>query len=252
MEIIKRNSPNINKGRQGWKPDIIVCHITEGSFDGAVSWLSNPVSQVSSHFVVGQDGQIVQLVSIEDTAWMNGTTTADGSRCNKYSKVAAVCERNVNANLFTIGIEHEGRTAETGGALTPAQQAATIRLITFIREEVRRIYGIDIPIDRQHIVGHSDIVPQWKPDCPGSKFQFDEIIAALKGGVTSPPAQTIPNTSCPAGNVNNLNPPSDWARTAWEWAVSKGITDGTNPQAAPTREQVVQLLYNFERAIWEK
>jgi len=43
--------------------------------------------------------------------------------------------------------------------------------------------------------------------------------------------------------------PSDWAREAWEWGTQNGITDGTNPQGAPTREQVVQLLYNFHKKI---
>ena len=41
--------------------------------------------------------------------------------------------------------------------------------------------------------------------------------------------------------------PSPWAKEAWEWAFTKGLTDGTNPQGIPTREQMVQLLYNFSR-----
>ena len=64
MEIVRRMSPNRNLGRQGWQPDMIVCHITEGAFDGTVSWITNPTSQVSYHFVVARDGRIVQAVSI--------------------------------------------------------------------------------------------------------------------------------------------------------------------------------------------
>lgn len=40
------------------------------------------------------------------------------------------------------------------------------------------------------------------------------------------------------------NLPSDWAKEAWDWAIKNKITDGTNPQGTPTREQVVQLIYN--------
>jgi N-acetylmuramoyl-L-alanine amidase CwlA len=41
--------------------------------------------------------------------------------------------------------------------------------------------------------------------------------------------------------------PSKWAKAAWTWGMDNKITDGTNPQAHPTREQVVQQLFNFYR-----
>jgi len=37
--------------------------------------------------------------------------------------------------------------------------------------------------------------------------------------------------------------PSPWATEAWAWACDDGITDGTRPQTAATREEVVTLLY---------
>jgi N-acetylmuramoyl-L-alanine amidase len=45
--------------------------------------------------------------------------------------------------------------------------------------------------------------------------------------------------------VSDKNVPSSWAKEAWEWAKKEGITDGTNPQGAITREQVVTMLYRF-------
>lgn len=42
-----------------------------------------------------------------------------------------------------------------------------------------------------------------------------------------------------------MNEPSDWAKVAWEWGKANGICDGTNPKGTITREQVVQMLYNF-------
>jgi len=234
MNIQQFTSPNINRGRQGWAPDIIVCHITEGAFNGAVSWLTNPQSQVSSHFVVAQDGRIAQLVPITDTAWANGTTTGTDNRGNRHARLEAVRQRNVNANLYTISIEHEGRLAETGGRLTPAQLEATVRLIGHIRTEVRRIFNTEIPISRDNIVGHADITPQWKPNCPGAAFQFDEIIQRLRANESNVVAEDAPG-------------PSRWAAEAWEWATQRRLTDGTNPQGIPTREQMIQLLYNYDK-----
>ena len=43
--------------------------------------------------------------------------------------------------------------------------------------------------------------------------------------------------------------PSAWAREAGEWAFVNNITDGTNPQGIPTREQMMQLLFNYHRFI---
>jgi N-acetyl-anhydromuramyl-L-alanine amidase AmpD len=182
MNITQRPSPNKYDGRKGWKPDMIVCHITEGSYDGAVSWLCNPQAQASAHFVVAQDGRVAQLVQLTDGAWCNGTSTDVGSSVY-YGKstLAVVRERKTNANYYTVSIEHEGVWAKTKGRLTDAQLAATIELIKYIRSEVKRIYGVEIPIDREHIVGHYQINPITKPNCPGSEFQFDAIIAALKG-----------------------------------------------------------------------
>lgn len=39
--------------------------------------------------------------------------------------------------------------------------------------------------------------------------------------------------------------PSIWAKTAWQWGKDEGVTDGTKPKFNVTREQVVQMLYNF-------
>ena len=42
-----------------------------------------------------------------------------------------------------------------------------------------------------------------------------------------------------------MNESSVWAKEAWEWGVKNKICDGTNPKGTITREQVVQMIYNF-------
>lgn len=42
--------------------------------------------------------------------------------------------------------------------------------------------------------------------------------------------------------TDNGNLPSSWAVDSWNWAIDKGITDGTNPQGVCTREQVVAMI----------
>jgi N-acetyl-anhydromuramyl-L-alanine amidase AmpD len=275
MNITKRPSPNINKSRLGHTPDMIVCHTTEGSYAGAVSWLSDPQSQVSAHFVVARDGRITQLVEIEDTAWANGTNNTQSSNLwNGFSTLPAVRERNVNANLYTISIEHEGKYAETSGALTPVQLEATIQLVAYIREEVYRIYGSTLPLTRQNIVAHGEITPKTRPNCPGGLFPFQRIIDALEeqlaeqnqepnnftkdtgvspGGIAKG-TELFPNdftqgTKLFPGDItqNTDHFPSDFAKEAWEWAINNNITDGTHPKGTITREQVITMLHRYHK-----
>lgn len=182
LQIKRKYSPNYNEGRNGWKADIIVFHITDGNYGGAVSWLCNKASNVSAHFVVSREGQITQIVDLKDTAWANGTdTNPSGKRYFGKSTLNLVRSRKTNANFYTISIETEGFSGKTDGALTVSQLNSIIELLNYIRGEIKRIYNIDIPIDRQHIVGHCEITPITKPNCPGYKFPFDEIIEKLKG-----------------------------------------------------------------------
>jgi len=232
MQITQQASPNYNRGRQGHTPDMIVCHITEGSFAGAVSWLSNPQSRVSSHYVVARDGRVTQLVALTDTAWANGTAVSPNSNLwFGHSTLAAVRDRAVNANLYTISIEHEGRSAETNGALAPAQLTATIELIKHIRAEVQRLFGFTIPATRAHLVGHNEIVPRSSPNCPGKLYPFEEILRAVNGDT----AGTLPES------------PSDFAREAWTWAVEHALTDGGNPSKPATREQLITILHRYHQ-----
>lgn len=185
FKIIQKQSPN-KMSRQGWKPDMIVSHITEGSYAGAVSWLCNPKSQASAHFVVSKKGEITQLVDIREAAWINGTST-DSKKSNYYgnSSLKLVKDRKTNANYYTIGIEHEGFSKDGQGKLTKEQLGATIWLHNYIIDEVKKNYGIDIPLDRDHIVGHYQISPRSKPNCPGSDFQWDELINKLREDVVT-------------------------------------------------------------------
>lgn len=177
---------NITKGRKDksgktWVPDTVVCHITEGSYAGAVSWLKNPKASASAHFVVSRKGEITQLVDIKDTAWGNGTSATPSVIECATSKV--VKSRNTNANAYTVSIEHEGIFSTTFGALTKEQEEATTFLIKHIDSEIKRIYGEQgkngIKFDRDHIIGHYEISPKNKPNCPGRLFPFDNIIKNL-------------------------------------------------------------------------
>lgn len=60
-------TPNKNPGHVECRG--LVVHIASGYYNGTISWEKNSDANVSSHFVVGRDGSIAQLVDTNDTAW---------------------------------------------------------------------------------------------------------------------------------------------------------------------------------------
>lgn len=229
MQIIKHPSPNRTIGRQNQIPDFIVCHITGGSFTSAINTITNPASQVSYHYVVSPYGKIAQSVEITDTAWANGTTNSGDNRDNKHSTIPQVRTRRRNANQYTISI---GFADSVRGELTPAQLAAGIELIWHIRNQVQSIYGLAIPMARTNIIGHHEITPITRWFCPGPLFPFEEIV----------------QHDAPALEPSQENP-SPWAKEAWDWGITNGLTDGTHPHSTPTREQMVTLLHRYHNTL---
>jgi len=165
-------SPNFWSGRKGYKPEAIVIHIMDGTLVGTDAWFANSESQVSAHFGIGKNGEVHQYVKEEDTAWHAGRIDNPNWKFIKPN--------NVNPNLYTIGIEHEGRSDDVW---TGAMKQASAELI---REVCERW---DIPIDRAHIIGHYQIFSK-KPNCPAKdKKIIDELIALATG----PQAHNIPS-----------------------------------------------------------
>ncbi|WP_304942418.1 N-acetylmuramoyl-L-alanine amidase [Vallitalea guaymasensis] len=176
-KIIWKGNDNTNKStRRGHAPKVIVDHITEGSAKSTINWFTSSGNTVSSaHFLVTKSGEIYQFVKIEENAWANGINSYN----RKYSTASIVKEMGVNPNWYSVSIEHEGIHRMTQGKLTDKQLAATIWLHQYIIDYVKRKWDVDIPLDRKHILGHYEIDPRRKPNCPGEKYPFNQIIQAL-------------------------------------------------------------------------
>ena len=74
-----RVSPNFGPRRGSSRPDMIILHYT-GMATGAAAeaWLCDPASEVSSHYLVHEDGRIVQMVRESDRAWHAGKSSWRG------------------------------------------------------------------------------------------------------------------------------------------------------------------------------
>ena len=86
---------NHEKGRKGYNPKAIVLHITDSIFSSALNTFNNPTSQVSVHYLIGDD-KVYQLVDEKDTAWHCGKVVNP-----KWTGLIT----GASPNLYTIGIE---------------------------------------------------------------------------------------------------------------------------------------------------
>lgn len=189
LKIEFRGNGNTNNSFRGAEPTVIVDHVVAGSGSSCDSWFRSSGNSVSSaHFLVWEDGRVTQYVDIRQMAWANGLST---DRIPK-SKANIVKQRKINPNKYSISIEHAGFTGE----LTAAQLKASIELHRWIRDEVKRIYGHTIPMDRNNILGHFEVDPTRKPNCPGPKFPWNSLISGISG------TKEVVKTG-PSGNVLN-------------------------------------------------
>jgi N-acetyl-anhydromuramyl-L-alanine amidase AmpD len=118
---------------------------------------------------------------LEKAAWCNGTSTvAADARFYGNSSVPLVKKLGGNANEYSVSIECEGVYIKTQGELTGAQLEALVWLIKHIRAEIKRMYGYELPNTRDSIVGHCEITPKTRSNCPGQRFQWDELMALLQ------------------------------------------------------------------------
>lgn len=158
--------PSPNYGYYGEKPRwrAVTWHIAEGSLDGTLSWLTSPASQASAHVVVGRDGAIYNLVSLDEAAWAQGNVCQPDRRNPIVLETAAL---DVNPNLVSYSIECVGYSSwGKGGSLTSAQIDALIRVTALL------CYHAHLTADRTHILGHYQWDSCTRSGCPG--FSDDE------------------------------------------------------------------------------
>lgn len=147
-----RPSPNHGQRRGTGQagPDMIVLHYTGmPTEEGAIDWLCREESEVSCHYVVCKNGDVLQLVPEERRAWHAGRSFWAGETDN---------------NSRSIGIEICNPGHPGGLPDFPPEQIHAV--IDLCRDCVRRW-----AIAPERVLAHSDIAPIRKVD-PGERFPW--------------------------------------------------------------------------------
>lgn len=154
--MIDRSSPDLpspNFDERAAPVSMIVLHYTGMvDADAALARLTDPQAKVSAHYLVDEDGRLVNLVPEDKRAWHAGRSHWRGI---------------TDINSASIGIEIVNPGHDHGYRPFPdAQIEALIPLVADIKDRHA--------ITRGNIVGHSDIAPTRKRD-PGELFPWGRL-----------------------------------------------------------------------------
>jgi N-acetylmuramoyl-L-alanine amidase len=214
-----RPSPNHNERKGSGTADMIVLHYTGMPNDqDAIDHLCNRASEVSAHYVVLQNGYIIQLVAEARRAWHAGASSWAG-------------ETDINSR--SIGIEIANPGHDHGYPAFPKRQIAAVTALCrsiFTRHR--------IPAD--HVLGHSDVAPTRKRD-PGEKFPWKALADSGIGLWVKP--EPIDQAG-PTFTLGDTNPAIEetqalLANYGYEITATTGFLDGA------TRDTVAAFQRHF-------
>jgi N-acetyl-anhydromuramyl-L-alanine amidase AmpD len=170
---------NYDVGRSGHSITAVVLHIAAGPLTAVFPTFNNPGGLASAHFCVGKDGKVEQYVSINDTAYAVGMRYVNGVWHNPRGIACAPSWSGLippyNPNLYTLSIEHEGQPEDHW---TPQMYDANNKLLQWIAEQLGQRQGRPFRyIVHQTLIGHYEIDPVDRPNCPGPNVEWDRIAA---------------------------------------------------------------------------
>jgi N-acetylmuramoyl-L-alanine amidase len=216
-----RPSPNHSERKNGVAPDMILLHYT-GMRDNeaAVRQLCNPHAEVSAHYVVQQDGYIIQLVAESRRAWHAGVSLWAGE---------------TDINSCSIGIEIANPGHDHGYPDFPKRQVAAVTALC--RSIMTRH---QVPPDR--VLAHSDVAPTRKQD-PGEKFPWKVLADSRIGLWVKPAPMTQAGPIFVLGESNPTIEEMQRLLAKYGYGVSAtGYLDGT------TRDAVAAFQRHFRPA----
>jgi N-acetylmuramoyl-L-alanine amidase len=166
-----------NKGRQ---PDMILLHYTGmPDVEGAIAQLCTAGTDVSAHYIVLEDGRIVQSVPEAKRAWHAGVSSWAG-------------EDDINS--CSIGIEIVNRGHDWGYPEFPRRQIAAVTALC-------RGIVLRRNVPPQRVLAHSDVAPARKKD-PGEKFPWHSLANSGVGHWVQP-APIVRSAGLKLGTISN-------------------------------------------------
>jgi len=176
--------PSPNFGDRNGMIDTVVLHYTvTGSLEETIDLFKDRGKRASAHYVIGKDGQIIQMVDVGKKAWHAGTSEFHGRPdVNDFSIGIELVNwgllKERNGVLFSwperYGTEYQGRSpVHKGGEWWDPFTEMQYRVLAHLIGQIRVHFPLIAP-DR--IVGHGDVaIPRGRKIDPGLAFDWDRV-----------------------------------------------------------------------------
>ena len=153
-KITNNYSPNFNLPKRSKKNiKFIILHYTGMKKESlAIKRLCDPKTNVSSHYFIKRNGNILQLVPDLYEAWHAGKSSWE-----KYNSL----------NKTSIGIEIHNSGHDNIYENFSSKQINSIKKLL---KNLMKIYKVE----KKNVLGHSDVAPNRKKD-PGEKFPWMDL-----------------------------------------------------------------------------
>ena len=152
LKTLLNYSPNFNpKKRISKKIKFIIFHYTGMKSESAsINRLTKIQSEVSCHYLIKNDGDIITLVPDLYEAWHAGVSS--------WKNYKSLNKNSIGIEITNPGHEHGYKK------FSKKQISSLLKLSLFLMKKYK--------IGSKNILGHSDIAPQRKKD-PGEKFPWE-------------------------------------------------------------------------------
>jgi N-acetyl-anhydromuramyl-L-alanine amidase AmpD len=184
--------------------NMVVIHVTDGSYASALSWFRNPRAHATAHYVIrSSDGDVTQMVREKDEAWHAG---------------------NGDVNDRSIGIEHEGVTGVCSW-LTDAMYRSSAQLSAYLALKYV------IPIDRKHFIGHNEVPDPNHPGQfggfahhtdPGRCWDWPRYMGLIKDFAAASVGSSVQRLG--DDSARGFSRPSGWKRAASAGAYARSYS----------------------------
>jgi hypothetical protein len=169
MRIETQYSSSNHSDRGGHAVRLLVLHATAGSLQSSLSWLCNPSSRVSTHYLISKTGRVLRLVSEDRAAWHAGRADWHGEKA---------------VNEISIGVELEN----TNSGRDPYPQAQ-IDALTALVLDIKTRYP------RIEITRHMDVARPVGRKTDPAGFPFEQWRSGFRvEAPTMPPPVSPPPT----------------------------------------------------------
>ncbi len=149
MGDLTHPSPNFGERKAGAQPSIIVLHYTAmASAEAACRTLCNPDTEVSAHYLIAPDGEVMSLVAEEHRAWHAGA--------GRWGAI-----EDLNSHSIGIELSNDGFSPFSSSLMDALEV-----LLAGIKSRWA------IPAHR--VIAHSDLAPGRKID-PGRRFDWQRL-----------------------------------------------------------------------------